>query len=55
MCMQCMATAATTVGAASGIRAWLAYKRPAWITDRRLRIVTVALLTLAVLAAAVRF
>jgi len=54
MCMQCMATAATVVGSASGIRAVLAHWSPAWLTPRRLRVATAVLLTAAVLAAGIR-
>jgi hypothetical protein len=54
MCMQCVTFAATSVGAAGGIRAWVAAKNPSWLTPRRLRILTAALLAIAVLAAGVR-
>jgi hypothetical protein len=54
MCMQCMTYAMTSVGAAGGLRAWVASKNPSWSTPRRLRVVTAALLTLAVLVAGVR-
>jgi hypothetical protein len=50
MCMQCMTTAMTAVGAAGGLRSWLAQHRAEWLTPRRLRYVTIALFTLAVLA-----
>lgn len=39
------------VASATGIRAWLRLHRPAWITARRMKLVTAALLTLGVLAA----
>ena len=52
--MQCMTYAATSVGAAGGIRAWVAGRNPSWLTPRRLRMLTAALLTIAVLAAGVR-
>ena len=48
MCMQCAASAATAVGAASGIRVWLASRGGALLTPRRMRFVTIALLTAAV-------
>jgi hypothetical protein len=54
MCIQCMATATTTLGVVGGIRAWLAASRPVWLTPRRMRIATVALLTVGVLASGVR-
>jgi hypothetical protein len=50
MCVQCIGTAAVAVGAASGIRAWLALRSPAWLTAGRTRALTAALLTVAVLA-----
>jgi hypothetical protein len=54
MCMQCMSVAVTSVGAAGGLRSWIASRNPGWMTPRRLRMLTAALLTLAVLAAGVR-
>jgi hypothetical protein len=54
MCAQCMATAATAVAGATGIRAWLA-RGYAWVTPRRLRFMTGALLTVAVVTAAIGF
>jgi hypothetical protein len=54
MCIQSLATATTTLGVASGFRAWLAATRPVWMTPRRMRTATAALLTLGVLAAGVR-
>jgi hypothetical protein len=49
MCVQCIGTAAVAVGAASGIRAWLALRSPAWLTGSRAKATTAALLVLAVL------
>ena len=43
MCIQCMASAMTAVGAASGTRAYLATRRFVWLTRRRLRVITVVL------------
>ena len=54
MCMQCYATAATAVGGASGMRAWVAARSPRWLTPRRMRVLTAVLLTIAVLASGVR-
>jgi hypothetical protein len=54
MCIQCVTYAATSVGAAGGIRAWFAARNPSWLTPGRLRIITAALLTIAVLASGVR-
>ena len=51
MCMQCAATAAVAVGSASGIRAWVGAHQPSWLGESRMRVLTVALIVLAVLAA----
>jgi hypothetical protein len=53
MCMQCLATASVSVGAASGVRAWLQARAGAWLTPPRMRAITIGLLTLAVLGAGV--
>jgi hypothetical protein len=53
MCAQCMATAATATAAATGVRAWAAARSPAWLTPRRLRALTIALMAIAVAVAAV--
>jgi len=50
--MQCMAAAATTVGAASGIRAWLG-RYAARIGPARMRAMTAGLGVVAVLGAGV--
>jgi hypothetical protein len=52
MCVQCMMSAAATVGSASGIRAWLAQQRFEWLTPRRMRYATATLFTAAVLVSA---
>jgi hypothetical protein len=52
MCMQCMASAMTAVGAASGTRAWLATRRFSWLTRKRLRMITVVLGVAAIVASA---
>jgi hypothetical protein len=52
MCMQCMASAMTAVGAASGTRAFLASRGFGWLTPRRLRLITIALAVGAVIASA---
>jgi hypothetical protein len=54
MCATCWTTAATAVTGATGLRVWAANRRPEWLTDSRLRVLTAALLSLAVLVAAVR-
>jgi hypothetical protein len=46
-----MVTAMGSVAGASGARSWLAHKQAAWLTPRRLRWITVALFTGAVLVA----
>jgi hypothetical protein len=53
MCAQCMATAATATAAVTGVRAWAAAASPAWLTGGRLRALTVALIAIALVAAAV--
>jgi hypothetical protein len=52
--MQCAVTAATAVGGAAGLRAWAAARRPTWLSPQRLRLLTAALLTIAVVVAGVR-
>jgi hypothetical protein len=52
MCMQCMASAMTAVGAASGTRAYLCSRRYAWLTPKRLRTITTLLAISAVVASA---
>lgn len=49
--MQCMATAMTAGAAATGMRAWIATHKPRWMTPKRLKITTAAILAVAVLAA----
>jgi hypothetical protein len=46
--MQCAATAAAAVGSATGIRAWIRGHGGAWLTPRRMRVITISLLVLAV-------
>jgi len=50
--MQCMASAMTAVGAASGTRAYLGGRRFSWLTPRRLRAITVGLAVAALIASA---
>jgi len=52
MCMQCMATAMTAVGAALGTRAYLGSRRYAWLTATRPRAIPLVLAIGAVLASA---
>jgi hypothetical protein len=50
--VQCMASAMTAVGAASGTRAFLVSRRFSWVTPRRLRVVTIVLMAAALIASA---
>lgn len=53
VCAQCMTTAVTAGAAATGLRAWAAARSPVWLTPRRLRWATIALLTVALSVTAV--
>jgi len=53
MCMQCMAGAMTATAGAAGIRAWLATRTFRWLTPKRLKAITVALVATALLASTV--
>lgn len=53
--MQCMATAMTAGAAATGGRIWLASHSPKWMTPRRLKAATAAILAVGVLAAGSSF
>jgi hypothetical protein len=44
MCMQCVAGVTTTGAAATGVRAWLATRSWAWLTPKRLKLITIGLL-----------
>jgi hypothetical protein len=48
--MQCMASAMTAGAAATGMRAWIATHSPSWMTQRRLKLTTAAILAAGVLA-----
>jgi hypothetical protein len=50
MCMQCMATAMTVGATTTGMRAWLASNSPSWMTPRRLKGATAAMLAVGVIA-----
>jgi len=52
MCMQCMASAMTAVGAASGARAYLGSRRYTWLTPERLKRITMVLVVAALVASA---
>lgn len=53
--MQCMATAMSAGAAATGGRVWLAAHSPSWMTPRRLKAATAAILAIGVLAAGSNF
>lgn len=50
--MQCMINAMAASAGATGVRSWLGMKRFAWLTPRRLRIFTIALIAAALFASA---
>ena len=50
--MQCMASAMTAVGAASGARAYLGSRRYTWLTPERLKRITMVLVVAALVASA---
>jgi hypothetical protein len=47
MCMQCMIGAMTAGAGASGTRAWLGRMRASWLTPKRMRRITIALVAAA--------
>ena len=53
MCVQCMMGAMSAGAAATGLRGWLAARAPHWLTLKRKRWITGALIALGVLAAGV--
>lgn len=53
MCMQCMSGAVAAGAAATGMRAWLVARSPAWLTAGRRRALTIALIAAGVLAAGI--
>jgi hypothetical protein len=53
MCIQCMMGAMTAGAGATGARSFLAARRPAWMSARSLRAVTVVLVVAALLASTV--
>lgn len=54
MCGQCMIGAATAAAGATGVRAWLAAHRSAWMTAARLRAFSALTVATAVTVAGVR-
>jgi hypothetical protein len=55
MCMQCMVAAMSTIGAASGLRSWIAARFGARLGSAGLRAATVTLFALAVLGSGLIF
>jgi hypothetical protein len=53
VCMQCMAGAMAAGAGGSGLRAWLVARTPRWLTARRRRATTGALLVAGVVAAGI--
>jgi hypothetical protein len=51
MCVQCMMGAMSAGASATGARSWLGSRRWSWLTQRRLRRITFALLAAALVAA----
>jgi hypothetical protein len=55
MCMQCVTgVSVAAVATATGLRAWIAVHRPAWLTPPRLRLMTAGLVTAGVVAAGIQ-
>ena len=52
MCMQCMMTAMGATASATGIRSFIAAKHFPWVTPKRLKAITVALMVAALLVSA---
>ncbi|MBJ7518120.1 MAG: hypothetical protein JHC84_00370 [Solirubrobacteraceae bacterium] len=50
MCVQCMAGAMAAGASATGMRAWLVARSPAWLTPERRRAMTIGLIVCGVLA-----
>ena len=53
MCAQCMMGAATAAAGATGVRAWLATRRPSWLSAILLRRISAGLIVSGVLLAGV--
>jgi len=53
MCAQCMMGATVALTGAAGMRAWLATRAFAWLTPRRMRAATIAMLALGVVGSSV--
>jgi hypothetical protein len=52
MCMQCMMTAMGATGSAAGIRSFIAAKHFSWVTPKRLKAITLALIVASLLVSA---
>jgi len=52
MCAQCMMGAMTAGAGATGARTWLATRHWTWLTEQRLKRITVTLISVALVAAA---
>jgi hypothetical protein len=50
-----MMAASTAAAGATGIRAWLAAKRFAWLTPRRMRLMTIGLIATGLIVSSVGF
>jgi hypothetical protein len=53
MCAQCMMGATTAAAGITGMRAWLVSKEFSWMTPRRTRIATIAMVAVGLLGASV--
>jgi hypothetical protein len=53
MCMQCMLGAMSAGATATGTRAWLKHMAPRWLTPKRMRAVSIALIAAALVASTV--
>lgn len=52
MCANCMTAAASAGAVATGLRAWLVTRGFGWVTNRRLRAATTAMIAMAIAASA---
>ena len=54
MCAQCWTAAATAATGATGLRAYAAGRRPRWLTEARLKALSISLIAVAIFLATVR-
>jgi hypothetical protein len=54
MCAQCWTAAATAASGATGLRAFAAGMRPRWLSEARLKALSIGLITVAIMLATVR-